>query len=283
MDYRTMLREHADSGADITLACIEVDVEDACRLGVVAVDAAGRVVRFDEKPDHPQALSGQPGRALASMGIYVFGREFLAGLLARDAANAGSTHDFGHDLLPWAVPRHRVMAHAFERSCVNMVGKQPYWRDVGTVDAYWEANIDLVGVVPALNLYDDGWPILSLQRQLPPAKFVFDDAWRRGMAVDALVSAGCIVSGAVVRRSLLCSKVRVGEGSVVEDAVLLPNVVVGRGVRLRRVVVDMCCVLPDGFSAGLDPEQDRQRFHVTERGITLITPEMLVQPLRAGH
>jgi glucose-1-phosphate adenylyltransferase len=260
-----------------------VDVEDACRLGVVSVDAAGRVVRFDEKPDHPQALSGQPGRALASMGIYVFGREFLAGLLARDAANAGSTHDFGHDLLPWAVPRHRVMAHAFERSCVNMVGTQPYWRDVGTVDAYWEANIDLVQVVPALNLYDDDWPILSVQRQLPPAKFVFDDAGRRGTAVDALVSAGCIVSGALVRRAILFSKVRVGEGSVVEDSVLLPNVVVGRGVRLRRAVIDMCCVLPDGFCAGLDPAQDRKRFHVTERGITLVTPEMLVQPQRAAH
>jgi glucose-1-phosphate adenylyltransferase len=174
------------------------------------------------------------------------------------------------------------MSHRFETSCVNRVCGQPYWRDVGTVDAYWEANIDLVQVEPKLNLYDDEWPILSLQRQLPPAKFVFDDPDRRGMAVDSLVSSGCIVSGAVVRRSLLFSKVRVGEGSVVEDSVVLPNVTVGRNVRLRRVVVDMHCTLPDGFSAGLDAASDRRRFHVTPRGITLIAPDMLghaVDPL----
>ena len=174
------------------------------------------------------------------------------------------------------------MAHRFEESCVNRVGSRPYWRDVGTVDAYWEANIDLVQVEPELNLYDDQWPILSLQRQLPPAKFVLDRDGSRGMALDSLVSSGCIVSGAVVRRSILFSKVRVAEGSLVEDSVVLPNVVVGRNVHLRRAVVDMHCVLPDGFHAGLDPARDRLRFHVTERGITLVTPEMLGQAVSAS-
>ena len=283
MDYSQMLHDHASCGADVTVACIEVALGEASRLGVLEVDVHGRVIRFDEKPAQPLALPGKPDRVLASMGIYVFGREFLAEQLIRDAADSRSHHDFGHDLLPGLLPDHRIMAHYFEQSCVNMVGNRPYWRDVGTVDAYWEANIDLVQVIPELNLYDDDWPILSLQRQLPPAKFVFDYADRRGMAVDSLVSSGCIVSGSVIRRSALFSKVRVGEGSVVEDSVLLPNVVVGRGVQLRRAVIDMHCVLPDGFSAGLAPEQDRTRFHITERGITLVTPEMLGQAMPSGH
>jgi glucose-1-phosphate adenylyltransferase len=283
MDYNQMLRDHCDSGADVTVACIEVALADACRFGMLGVDGDGRVLRFDEKPAQPQALPDQPDRALASMGIYLFGREFLARQLTLDAADADSAHDFGHDLLPALVSRHRVMAHRFERSCVNRVGQRPYWRDVGTVDAYWEANIDLVQVVPELNLYDDAWPILSLQRQLPPAKFVFSDLGRRGFALDSLVASGCIVSGAAVHHSLLSSKVRVGEGSVIEDSVLLPNVVVGREVQLRRAVVDMHCVLPDGLRAGFDPVQDRARFHVTERGITLLAPEMLGQSVHPGH
>ena len=277
MDYGRMLAEHAESGADVTLACIEVPVEEACAFGVVAMDASGRITRFDEKPARPQTLPGKPGQALVSMGIYVFSHALLVEQLVRDAADEHSSHDFGRDLLPWLVKHRRVMAHRFEDSCVNMVGDRPYWRDVGTVDAYWAANIDLVAVVPELNLYDDQWPILSLQRQLPPAKFVFDDVGRRGMALDSLVSSGCIVSGAEVRRSILFSKVRVDEGSVIEDSVLLPNVKVGRNVRLRRAVVDMHCVLPDGFSAGWDEPLDRQRFFVTERGITLVTPDMLGQ------
>ena len=282
MDYGRMLADHVTREADVTVACIEVALEDASRLGILDVNPDGRITRFDEKPLQPPSLPGKVGRALASMGIYVFNRQFLVDQLVRDAVDAASGHDFGHDLLPWLVPRHRVMAHRFEDSCVNMVGDRPYWRDVGTVDAYWEANIDLVHVVPELNLYDDHWPILSEQRQLAPAKFVFDDEGRRGMALDSLVSSGCIVSGAVVRRSILFSKVRVAEGSVVEESVILPNVLVGRGVRLFRAVIDMHCVLPDGFSAGLNPELDRLRFHVTERGITLVTPEMLGQPLPAS-
>jgi glucose-1-phosphate adenylyltransferase len=283
MDYSRMLADHLEMGADVTGACTEVDVEGAHGLGVVDVDADNRITRFDEKPAQPKSLPGRPGRTLVSMGIYVFGHRFLAEQLARDAAETRSRHDFGRDLLPWLVPRHRVMAHRFETSCVNMVGDEPYWRDVGTVDAYWSANIDLVQVVPQLNLYDDHWPILSLQRQLPPAKFVLDEEGRRGMAVDALVASGCIVSGAVVRRSILFSKVRVSEGSQIEDSVLLPNVSVGQNVHVRRAVIDTHCVLPDGLRIGHDPAQDRERFHVTERGITLVTPDMLGQAVRAGR
>ena len=210
------------------------------------------------------------------MGIYVFNARFLIDELARDAADGSSSHDFGKDIIPALIGRQRVFAHRFEASCVNMVGERPYWRDVGTIDAYWAANIDLTNVVPELNLYDDGWPIVSLQRQLAPAKFVFDSVGRRGMAVDSLVSSGCIVSGAVVRRTVLFSKVRVAEGSLIEDSVVLPNVEIGRDVRLRRTVIDKRCRLPDGFQAGIDPCADQARgFHVTERGITLVTPAML--------
>jgi glucose-1-phosphate adenylyltransferase len=278
MDYSVMLAEHAASGADITVACIDVPLADAVNFGVMAIDAEARVLDFQEKPARPTPLPGRDDRALASMGIYVFGTKILSAELERDAREAGSSHDFGKDVIPSLVRRGaRVMAHRFADSCVNMVGDQPYWRDVGTIDAFWEANIDLTHVVPELNLYDDHWPILSLQPQLPPAKFVFDDDMRRGTALDSLVSSGCIVSGAVIRRSILFAKVRVGDSSLVEDSVVLPNVVIGRQVVLKRAVVDKRCVLPDGFTAGLSPEEDRARFHVSERGIVLITPEMLEQ------
>jgi len=276
MDYSVMLSEHVASGADVTVACVEVPLADAVHFGVMAADADGRVTDFQEKPAQPAPLPGRDDRALASMGIYVFGAEFLTGELERDALAAESSHDFGKDVIPGLVRQGaRVMAHRFADSCVNMVGDQPYWRDVGTIDAFWEANIGLTHVVPELNLYDDQWPILSLQPQLPPAKFVLNEGTRRGTALDSLVSSGCIVSGALVQRSLLFSKVRVGEGSLVEDSVVLPDVVIGRGVVLKRAVVDKRCVLPDGFTAGVSPEEDRARFHVTERGIVLITPGML--------
>lgn len=278
MDYSVMLAEHVASGADVTVACVDVPLADAVNFGVMAVDAQGRVVDFQEKPARPAPLPGRHDRALASMGIYVFGTTFVAGELERDAREAASSHDFGKDVIPGLVRRGaRVMAHRFADSCVNMVGDQPYWRDVGTIDAYWEANMDLTHVVPELNLYDDHWPILSLQPQLPPAKFVFDDDTRRGTALDSLVSSGCIVSGALIRRSILFAKVRVGDGSLVEDSVVLPNVAIGRRVVLKRAVVDKRCVLPDGFTAGVSADEDRARFHVTERGIVLITPEMLEQ------
>ena len=279
MNYAVMLADHERHGVDATVACIAVPRSQAAHVGVLATDPQSCVVDFVEKPDPAQAhpLDGAPDQVLASMGVYVFNVDFLCAQLARDAADTQSSHDFGKDLLPWMVAHHRVLAHRFFDSCVNMVGKRPYWRDVGTIDAYWEANMDLTNVVPELNLYDDQWPILSLQPQLPPAKFVFDDEGRRGMAVASLVSSGCIVSGSTVRRSILFAKVRVAEHSLVEDSVVLPDVVIGRHVHLRKVVVDKRCVLPDGFSVGLDREQDSRRFHVTEGGVTLITTHMLGQ------
>ncbi len=280
MDYAVMLAEHAASGADVTVACAEVPLAEAANLGVMAVDAEGRVLDFQEKPTCPTRLPGSDDLALASMGIYVFGTAFLARQLEHDASDAESSHDFGKDLIPRLVRQGaRVMAHRFADSCVNMVDNRPYWRDVGTVDAFWEANLDLTQVVPQLNLYDDHWPILSLQPQLPPAKFVFDDEVRRGVALASLVSSGCIVSGATVRRSILFSKVRVDEGSLVEDSVVLPDVVIGRGVVLRRAIVDKRCVLPDGFQAGVSAGDDRARFHVTPRGVVLITADMIGQGL----
>jgi len=283
MDYSVMLAEHERRGAAVSVACLEVPLEQACDFGVLAIDDDGRVLAFDEKPAAPRPTPGRPGRATASMGIYVFDTEVLSEALARDAADATSCHDFGRDVLPSLVRAGRVHAHRFETSCVNVVDGKPYWRDVGTVDAYWAANMDLTRVVPELNLYDDAWPILSLQRQLPPAKFVFDDEGRRGMAVDSLVSSGCIVSGATVRRSILFSKCRVGEGSRLEDSVVLPNVAIGRDVRLSRTVIDKHCRVPDGFRAGFDATADRARgLHVTAAGVTLVTPRMLGQPVRPG-
>jgi glucose-1-phosphate adenylyltransferase len=277
MDYTVMLAEHVAKGADVTVACIEVPLADAVHFGVMELDADGRVTAFQEKPANPKPLPDKPDRVLASMGIYVFGTALLGDQLARDAADTTSSHDFGKDLMPRLLSGHRVLAHRFADSCVNMVEGRPYWRDVGTIDAYWAANMDLTQTVPELNLYDGHWPILSLQPQLPPAKFVFDDDWRRGMAVDSLVSGGCIVSGATVRRSILFANVRVAEGSLIEDSLVLPDVVVGRRVTLRRAIVDKRCVLPDGFKAGVYPAEDAARFHVTERGIVLITPEMIGQ------
>ncbi len=283
MDYGRMLAEHVACGAELSVACLEVPLAEASAFGVMAVDAADRVLGFDEKPAQPRPIPGRPGLALASMGIYLFDAAVLMSALARDAADPASGHDFGGDVIPALVARAHVHAHRFERSCVNMVEGRPYWRDVGTVDAYWEANMDLCQVQPELNLYDDDWPILSQQRQLPPAKFVFDEDGRRGMALQSLVASGCIVSGSEVRRSILFAKARLAEGSLVEDSLLLPNVVVGRDVRLRRTIVDKHCRLPDGFRAGLDPEADRAAgLHVSAGGVTLVTPEMLGQRGRIG-
>ncbi len=275
MDYALMLAEHAASAADVTVACLPVPLEVARDFGVMTVEDGDRVVAFEEKQSAPKAIPGRPGFALASMGIYVFGTDFLIDQLERDAANPLSSHDFGKDLIPALVTSARVFAHRFENSCVNMVDGSPYWRDVGTIDAYWEANLDLIKVTPELNLYDDAWPMPGRQLHRPPAKFVFDDEGRRGMAVDSLVSGGCIVSGAIVRRSVLFTSVHVGEGSVIEDSVVLPSVRIGRDVQLRRTVIDKRCVLPDGFRAGFDPVRDRQRFYASDRGVLLVTPEMV--------
>ena len=281
MDYGRMLAFHVARQADMTIACVDVPLAEASGFGVLEADAGQRVTRFVEKPQDPEAIPGaaaRPGHALASMGVYVFNAEFLYEQLIRDADDPASSHDFGKDLIPAVIGRHRIFAHRFADSCVGTTpGGEPYWRDIGTVDAYWEANIDLTKVVPDLNLYDRDWPIWTHQEQLPPAKFIFDDDDRRGMAVDSMVSGGCIVSGATLRRSLLFSNVRMDAQSLVEDSVLLPGVRVGNHVVLKRAVVDRRCEIPDGMVVGVDPEEDRRRFHVTDRGITLITPEMLGQ------
>ncbi len=280
MDYQVLLAEHVECGADATIACIEVPLAQAPAFGVVDVDGDGWITRFDEKPAQPRPMSGRSGLALASMGIYVFDAEALYAALSRDAAAAGSRHDFGGDVLPALLARGcRLRAHNFRASCVNMARGLPYWRDVGTIDAFWEANLELTHVTPDLNLYDREWPIWTHQEQLPPAKFVFDDDHRRGIAPDSLVASGCIVSGTVVRRSLLSTNVKVDDAAKIEDSVLLPNVQVGEGAVLRRAVVDKYCRIPPGLVVGADARADRERFHVTDGGVTLITPEMLGQHL----
>ena len=278
MDYGRMIAFHVTRRADMTVGCVEVPLQDAHAFGIMGVDGDDRVTSFAEKPAQAQPIPGEPDQAMASMGIYVFNAQFLYEQLIRDADDPRSSHDFGKDVIPHIAPRYRVFAHRFAASCVGTTpGGKPYWRDVGTVDAYWEANMELTKVVPELNLYDRDWPIWTYQEQLPPAKFVFDDEGRRGMAIDSMVSGGCILSGAAVRRSLLFSDVRVEARSVVEDSVVLPNVRIGSNVVLRRAVVDRRCEIADGTVVGVDPAHDRRRFHVTEKGITLITPEMLGQ------
>ncbi len=279
MDYSKLLSEHVEKGADMTVACLEVPIEEASAFGVMGVNADWQVTSFAEKPQHPVPIPGQNDKALVSMGIYVFNADFLYQQLIRDHQCNDSSHDFGKDLIPYLVPRNRVFAHRFLHSCVNMASGVPYWRDVGTIDAYWEANIDLTTVTPQLNLYDADWPIWTHQEQLPPAKFVFDDEDRRGQALDSSVSGGCIISGATVRRSLLFSNVKVNSYSTVEDSVILPNVVIGRHARLRRVVVEKQCVIPENLVVGYDTAADRKKFYVSDRGITLITPEMLGQEI----
>jgi glucose-1-phosphate adenylyltransferase len=281
MDYARMLAYHVEKKADLTVGCIEVGLEQAAAFGVMATDAEGRITAFEEKPKRPTPMPGKPRIALASMGIYVFNTHFLYEQLIRDSDQPRSTHDFGSDLIPYLVPRYRVYAHRFSESCVTTGDGEPYWRDVGTVDAYWEANIELTRVTPALDMYDQVWPIWTYQEQLPPAKFVFDDDGRRGMAIDSLVSGGDIISGAAVRRSLLFSNVRVDNGAVIEDSVVLPGVQIGRNVVLRKAVVDKRCVIGDDERIGVDLALDRKRFHVSSGGVTLVTPERLGQNIHA--
>ncbi len=278
MDYGKLLAFHVENKADMTVACLEVPVAEATAFGVMTVDENSRVVEFAEKPANPASILGKPGVSLVSMGIYVFNAKFLFEQLIRDADDKHSSHDFGKDLIPRMIKKYHVYAQSFEQSCVGMGDdKVPYWRDVGTIDSYWEANMELTKVIPDLNMYDQEWPIWTHQEQLPPAKFVFDEDGRRGMAVDSLVSGGCIVSGSTVRRSLLFSDVRINGYCDIEDSVLLPNVDVHRDVTLKRVIVDKNCKIPEGLVVGVNPDEDRKRFHVTPNGVTLITPEMLGQ------
>jgi glucose-1-phosphate adenylyltransferase len=275
MDYGTMLAAHVERGADITVGCIEVGIEEASAFGVMAVDQDHRIVQFDEKPEQPPAIPGKPDKALASMGIYVFSTEVLYEELSREIQSSAFSHDFGRDIIPAAIKDRKVCAFPF--SDLKRENEQAYWRDVGTVDAFWEANMELIGVSPELNLYDSDWPIWTHQKQVPPAKFIFDDDGRRGMAVDSMVSGGCLVSGSLVRRSLLFNKVRVHSFCEVEDSVVFPNVDIARNCKIRRAILDRGCEVPTGTVIGHDIEADRKRFHVTARGIVLVTPEMLGQ------
>jgi glucose-1-phosphate adenylyltransferase len=276
MDYANLIADHVAQGKPCTVGCIEVPLHEATAFGVMAVDAQRQVVNFTEKPPHPSPMPDKPDMALASMGIYVFDAQFLFDELARDAALPGSNRDFGKDIIPALVAQNLVVAHPFGMSCVKSAPEAPaYWRDVGTVDAYWQANLDLTGTVPELDMYDREWPIWTYQEQLPPAKFVFDDDGRRGMAVDSLVSGGCIISGACVRRTVLFSMVRVNSFSSVEEAVVLPRVNIGRHCTLRKVVIDDGCVIPDGMTIGLDAEEDARRFFRSPSGVVLVTRDML--------
>ena len=276
MDYGTMIAEHVESGADMTVGCLTVDLEMAKGFGVMSVNEKNQVIKFVEKPDNPDPMPGHDDLALASMGIYVFNRKFLFEQLIRDADTPNSSHDFGKDIIPNVIKNYRVIAHPFTDPSS---GKQAYWRDVGTIDAFWKANLELIGVTPPLNLYDRSWPIWTYQEQLPPAKFVFDDDNRRGMAVDSMVSGGCVISGSVVKNSLLFSNVRLNSYSKLQDCVVLPDVNIGRNCRIKRAVIDRGCEIPEGTVIGEDAVADAERFHVSEGGIVLVTPEMLGQVL----
>jgi glucose-1-phosphate adenylyltransferase len=276
MDYEPMLQQHVEQGADVTVGCLEVPRMEATGFGVMAVDATDRIISFLEKPADPPGMPDRPDMALASMGIYVFETTFLIEQLKRDAATANSSRDFGKDIIPFIVENGKAVAHRFARSCVRSSAEaEAYWRDVGTIDAYWEANIDLAEPLPALDLYDREWPIWTYAEITPPAKFVHDEGERRGEAVNSLVSGGCIISGSSLRRSVLFTGVHAHSFSKVENAVIMPYVDIGRGARLSNVVVDRGVRIPEDLVVGEEPERDAQRFRRTERGICLITQPMI--------
>ena len=276
MDYERMLQQHVEQGADVTVSCMAVPREEAKGFGVMAVDSHAWITDFVEKPADPPGIPDRPELSLASMGIYVFETRFLIEQLKRDAADPHSSHDFGKDIIPYIVKHGRAAAHRFERSCVRSSQEfTPYWRDVGTVDAYWEANIDLTDIVPPLDLFDQEWPIWTYGEVVPPAKFVHDAEGRRGEAISSLVSGGCIISGASARRSLLFTGVHLHSYARLEGAVLLPRVDVGQGARLSKVVVDRNVRIPPGLVVGEDPIEDARRFRRTEKGVCLITQAML--------
>jgi glucose-1-phosphate adenylyltransferase len=276
MDYEPMLQMHEEREADVTVGCIEVPRSEASAFGVMQTDDTDRIVAFLEKPSDPPVMPGSPDTVLASMGIYVFATKFLFDELRRDAADANSSRDFGKDLIPYLVKHGKAIAHRFQQSCVRSDFEvDAYWRDVGTLDAYWKANIDLTDVIPSLDLYDSDWPIWTYGEVTPPAKFVHDQDGRRGQAISSLISGGCIVSGAALRNSLLFTRVRAHSYSSAENSVVLPDVDIGRSARLRNVIVDRGVRIPAGLVVGEDPALDAERFRRTEQGICLITQPML--------
>lgn len=276
MDYELMLQEHVNAGADVTVACLDVPRMEATGFGVMAADETGRITAFVEKPADPPAMPGNPDLALASMGVYVFKTSVLFDQLRRDAATPGSSRDFGRDIIPFMVRSGKAVAHRFTQSCVRSSSeKYAYWRDVGTVEAYWEASIDLTDVLPHLDLYDRSWPLWTYAEIVPPAKFVHDADGRRGMAISSLVAGDCIISGGHVHRSLLSTGVRVHSFSSLDEAVVLPQCQIGRGARLSRVVVDRGVMIPPGLVVGEDAKLDASRFRRTENGVCLITQDMI--------
>jgi glucose-1-phosphate adenylyltransferase len=283
MDYEIMLREHVESGADVTVGCLTVPREEATAFGVMAVDGNDRVTGFLEKPKDPPGTPEDPSVALASMGIYVFAWSFLRELLVRDAEDPNSEHDFGKDLIPSIVKDGTAMAHRFTKSCVKSSEEAPaYWRDAGTIDAYWKANIDLTDFTPELDLWDNDWPVWTYAESVPPAKFIHDEQNRRGSAVSSLVAGGCIISGTDVRNSLLFTMVHTNSYAQLDHVVALPYVEVGRHARLKNAVIDRGVTIPRGLVVGEDPEEDAKWFRVSEGGVTLITKEMLERRAAAG-
>ncbi|MGY6276238.1 glucose-1-phosphate adenylyltransferase [Methylomonas sp. MgM2] len=276
MDYGTMLIDHLEKNAQLTIGCLEVSLEEASAFGVMDVDANRRVRAFVEKPKNPPVMPGRTDTALASMGIYIFNAEFLWDQLIKDHESERTSHDFGKDIIPAVIDDYIVNAYPF---LDLQSGQQSYWRDVGTIDAYWAANLELIGVKPELNLYDSGWPIWTYQEQTPPAKFVFDNDGRRGKSVDSMISGGCIISGAVIRHSMVFSNVVVNSYSEVQDSMLLPQVTIGENCRITKAIIEKGCIVPDGTIIGENLEEDKKRFHVSEGGIVLVTPEMLGQKL----
>jgi glucose-1-phosphate adenylyltransferase len=280
MDYGPMLAYHLEKNADLTVGCIEIATTEASAFGVMETDSTQRITAFTEKPSAPKEIPNKPGMAMASMGIYIFRTEFLMAMLQADAAlGDASSHDFGKDIIPSVIAEHQVYAYPFNQ---QPRGTQAYWRDVGTVDNYWQANMELIGVSPELNLYDKDWPIWTHQEQVPPSKFVFDDDGRRGMAVDSMVSGGSIIAGATIRHSLLFNSVMVDDFSVIEDSLLLPEVTIGKNCHIRKAIIDRGTRIPDNYRIGLDMDQDRQRFYISRAGVRLVTPEMLGQNLHGS-
>lgn len=277
-DYSRMLIDHVEKGARCSVACIPVPVEEASALGVMAVDEHSKIIDFVEKPQHPPTIPGDPTQSLASMGIYIFDADYLFTLLEEDDQDAQSSHDFGNDIIPKVTRAGEAYAHSFTLSCVRSdPDAQPYWRDVGTLDAYWKANLDLASVTPELDMYDNDWPIHTYSESLPPAKFVQDRSGSHGMTLNSLVPGGCIISGSVVAKSILFPRVRVNSFCNIEGSILLPDVVVGRSCRLRHCIIDRACVIPEGMVVGEDAEEDARRFYRSEGGIVLITREMLAR------
>jgi len=273
MDYGPMIAYHVEKGADITVGVVEVPASESRHYGVLTATEWNRVTRFAEKPQVPETLPGRPDAILASMGIYVFNMRLLERMLSEDAVDGASVHDFGKDILPKAIDSHlQVFAYPFQDVKTRA---QSYWRDVGTLDAYYDANLELVQVKPELNIYDEDWPIWTYQVQQPPAKFVLDEDGRRGSAINSMVSGGCIVSGAVVRESLMFSNVRIEERSSISGSVVLPHVVIGSNCIVKGAILDEGCEIPDGMRIGVDQSADAKRFHVTEKGVVLVTSDML--------